>query len=66
MRYLVCTPESREYERDDNDTTAKIAADGLGIGATVELLDADLQRTGVVIYRVTADSPNEDYDLFND
>jgi hypothetical protein len=59
--YLVRTPDGLVYTRDADLGLCRFAADGLGVGATIE--DRELSE---VIYRVTEESLEDDYDLFNE
>lgn len=57
--YTVCRPDGRVYSRDADLGLCRFAADGLGVGSTIQ--DGD-----EVIYRVTEESLEDDYDLFNE
>lgn len=60
MLYLVRRPDGQVYARDTDLGLCRFAADGLGVGSTIE------QPDGEVLYRVTEESLHDDYDLFNE
>lgn len=57
--YTVRRPDGRVYSQDADLGLCRFAADGLGVGSTIEDQDE-------VIYRVTDESLDNDYDLFNE